>query len=171
MLKYVSFHGVRAMVCGLALAIVSCQNPKAVVAAKPANPSWKVVQTGTASWYGGYWHKKLTANGEHYNQWSMTAAHRTLPIHTQVRVTNLANRQSCIVRINNRGPYVKGRIIDLSLAAAKEIGTFSGGLGKVQLEVLSDSKAARMSPDALNAPLDRRIMAKLTRQTSAQRRK
>jgi rare lipoprotein A len=96
---------------------------------------WRTYETGVASWYGGRWHGRKTANGERYDQNSMTAAHKKLPFHTRVRVTNLRTGKSCIVRINNRGPYVRGRVIDLSVAAAKKIGSHSGGLSRVKLEV------------------------------------
>lgn len=102
-----------------------------------AGRAWRKYQKGTASWYGGRWHGKLTANGERYNQNSFTAAHRHLPFGTRVRVTNLQNGKSCVVRINNRGPYVKGRVIDLSVAAAKELGFHRQGTTKVSLEVLN----------------------------------
>ena len=98
-------------------------------------PKWKPLQTGKASWYGGRWHGRLTANGERYNQNTMTAAHKTLRFGTKVRVTNLWTKKSCIVRVNNRGPYVKGRVIDLSVAAAKEIGSYWSGVVPVKLEV------------------------------------
>lgn len=74
-------------------------------------------KSGVASWYGGYFHGRLTANGERYNMNELTAAHRTLPFGTQVRVTNLRNNKSVTVRINDRGPYSKGRVIDLSRKA------------------------------------------------------
>lgn len=96
---------------------------------------WRPYETGIASWYGGRWHGRKTANGERYNQNSMTAAHKKLPFNTRVRVTNLRTGKSCVVRINNRGPYVRGRVIDLSVAAAKKIGSYSGGLSRVKLEV------------------------------------
>jgi rare lipoprotein A len=96
---------------------------------------WRTYETGIASWYGGRWHGRKTANGERYNQNSMTAAHKKLPFNTRVRVTNLRTGKSCIVRINNRGPHIRGRVIDLSVAAAKKIGSHAGGLSRVKLEV------------------------------------
>ena len=89
-----------------------------------------------ASWYGPGFHGRLTANGERYNQQGLTAAHKTLPFGTKVRVTNLRNGQSVIVRINDRGPYAHGRVIDLSAGAARTIGVFSSGVAPVQLEIL-----------------------------------
>lgn len=96
---------------------------------------WRTYETGVASWYGGRWHGRKTANGERYNQNSLTAAHKRLPFNTKVKVTNLRTGKSCVVRINNRGPYVRGRVIDLSVAAAKQIGSYDGGLSRVRLEV------------------------------------
>jgi rare lipoprotein A (peptidoglycan hydrolase) len=94
------------------------------------------VRTGIASWYGGSWIGKLTANGERYGAADMTAAHKTLPFGTMVRVTNLSNLRSTVVRINNRGPYVKGRMIDLSKRAAVAIGMIGSGTARVKLEVV-----------------------------------
>ena len=91
---------------------------------------------GMASWYGPGFHGRLTANGERYNQNGLTAAHKTLPFGTQVRVTNLHNGRSVIVRINDRGPYIHGRVIDLSKGAANVIGLISSGVAPVQLEIL-----------------------------------
>ena len=92
--------------------------------------------SGTASWYGPGFHGRRSASGEIFNQNAMTAAHRTLPFGTQVRVTNLATNQQVIVRINDRGPYSHGRIIDLSAGAARQIGLMNMGVGPVQVEVL-----------------------------------
>ncbi|MFB2537812.1 MULTISPECIES: septal ring lytic transglycosylase RlpA family protein [unclassified Acinetobacter] len=89
---------------------------------------------GTASWYGGRFHGRLTANGERYNMNELTAAHRTLPFGTLVRVTNLRNNQSVNVRINDRGPFSKGRVIDLSRKANQMINC---NLCQVKLEVLN----------------------------------
>ncbi len=98
----------------------------------------KGVQYGYASWYGGKFHGRKTANGETYNMFAMTAAHRTLPFDTWVRVTNLENGRSVVVRINDRGPFKdkKKRIIDLSLGAAKELDMLEAGLVEVRLEIL-----------------------------------
>lgn len=101
----------------------------------------KSAQTGMASWYGGRWIGRKTANGERYHHEDLTAAHRTLPFGTFVRVTNLRNKKSTVVRINNRGPYIKGRIIDLSKRAATHLGLISSGVARVQVEVLSSESA------------------------------
>ena len=92
-------------------------------------------QTGMASYYGGSWHGKKTANGEIFNENSLTAAHKTLPFGTKVKVTNLDNGKSVVVRINNRGPYSKGRVIDLSKVAFSKIASTSKGVTRVKLEV------------------------------------
>lgn len=97
------------------------------------------IQEGVASWYGGDWHGKKTANGERYDMHSMTAAHKSLPFGTLVRVKNERNGRECIVRINNRGPFTKGRIIDLSKAAAGKLGMIGSGIAKVKCEVVGSS--------------------------------
>src|SRR5436189_2027216 len=93
-------------------------------------------KVGYASWYGDPYHGRRTSNGETYNKYSLTAAHRTLPFDTVVKVKNLANGQIVKVRINDRGPFKENRIIDLSYAAAKEIGMLGPGTARVSLEVL-----------------------------------
>jgi rare lipoprotein A len=102
----------------------------------PANAKPLYVETGLASWYGPPYHNRPAANGEIFDMNAPTAAHRTLPMGSIVRVTNLATGQRTLVRINDRGPFVEGRIIDLSLAAASEIGVRRAGIAKVRLEVM-----------------------------------
>lgn len=97
------------------------------------------VQTGTASWYGGEFHGKRTSSREVYDMNDLTAAHNTLPLGTFVAVTNLNNGQSVVVRINDRGPFVKNRVIDLSYAAARAIDMIGTGTAPVRIEVLPDS--------------------------------
>ena len=94
----------------------------------------KPIQTGAASWYGPGFHGKRTANGERFNTHALTAAHKTLPFGTQLRVTNERTGQSVVVRINDRGPYAHGRVIDLSKAAADAVGIL--GVGTVTLATL-----------------------------------
>ncbi len=94
------------------------------------------VQKGLASWYGPDFHGKLTSNREIYNMHALTAAHKTLPFGVYVRVTNLNNGKSIVVRINDRGPFIKGRIIDLSYAAAKKLGLDISGVAPVKIKVL-----------------------------------
>jgi rare lipoprotein A len=95
---------------------------------------------GIASWYGPDFHGKNTSSGEPYDMYDFTAAHRTLPFDTMLKVTNLDTKLSTVVRINDRGPFVDDRIIDLSFAAAKDIGVVSKGTAKVKLEVIGFNK-------------------------------
>src|SRR3954469_19106462 len=92
------------------------------------------IQTGAASWYGPGFHGKRTANGETFNTSDLTAAHKTLPFGTKIQVTNERTGKSVVVRINDRGPYAHGRVIDLSKAAAEAVGI--SGVGKVTLAAL-----------------------------------
>jgi rare lipoprotein A len=94
------------------------------------------VETGNASWYGAPYHNRRSSNGEIYDMNQLTAAHRTLPLGSTVRVTNLKTGHSTTVRITDRGPFVEGRIVDLSLAAAKQADIWQAGVAKVRLEVL-----------------------------------
>jgi rare lipoprotein A len=94
------------------------------------------VQKGIASWYGKDFHGKRTSDGEIYNMYAMTAAHKTLPLGVYVRVCNLENGRQTVVRINDRGPFVKGRIIDLSYAAAKSLGIVGPGTAPVRIVAL-----------------------------------
>lgn len=125
--------------------------PPAIAAEKQANPpetppSPEVeisgdnkpvqVETGIASWYGAPYHNRRGSNGEVYDMNAMTAAHRTLPLGSIARVTNLDSHKSAVVRITDRGPFIEGRIIDLSQAAAKQIGLVQKGTGRVRVEVL-----------------------------------
>ncbi|RUO65656.1 rare lipoprotein A [Pseudidiomarina planktonica] len=93
-------------------------------------------QEGTASWYGQKFHGHLTSNGEYYDMFSMSAAHKTLPLPTYVRVTNLANNKSVIVRVNDRGPFHGDRLIDLSYSAAYKIGMLATGTARVRVETV-----------------------------------
>jgi rare lipoprotein A len=97
-------------------------------------------ETGIASWYGKEFHAKSTASGEIYDMNAFTAAHKTLPMPTFVRVENLENGKETVVRVNDRGPFAKGRIIDLSYAAAMELGMTDKGTAKVRITVLSESQ-------------------------------
>lgn len=90
-------------------------------------------ETGQASWFGARFHGRRTANGERFDRTALTAAHRTLPMGAFVRVTYLANGRSVTVRINDRGPWVRGRILDLSEAAAERIGMKHAGVGRVKI--------------------------------------
>lgn len=95
-------------------------------------------QTGTASYYGARHHGKRTASGEPFDQNGLTAAHRELPFGTRVQVTNLGNGKSAVVRINDRGPHTRGRLIDLSRAAAQQLDMLRSGTAKVRIQALSD---------------------------------
>jgi rare lipoprotein A len=95
------------------------------------------VEEGIASWYGDKFHGRNTANGEVYDMHKKTAAHKTLPFGTHIKVVNLSNGREVVVRINDRGPFVKGRIVDLSYGAAKEIGLIEPGTAKVRIAALS----------------------------------
>ena len=94
------------------------------------------VETGIASWYGEKFHGRPTALGEPYNMYAMTAAHKTLPLPTRVRVTNLENGRSAELRVNDRGPFVDRRVIDLSYSAARELGVYGPGTARVRVEAL-----------------------------------
>jgi rare lipoprotein A len=94
------------------------------------------VETGRASWYGAPFHNRRTSNGEVYDMNAMTAAHRTLPLGTIVRVTNVKTGSSAVVRITDRGPFIQGRILDLSFAAAKKCDVWGPGIATVRVEVL-----------------------------------
>jgi rare lipoprotein A len=95
-----------------------------------------MVETGIASWYGAPYHNRRGSNGEIYDMHAMTAAHRTLPLGSVVRVTRIENGSSAVVRITDRGPFIEGRIIDLSQAAAEKIGLVRKGTAQVRVEVL-----------------------------------
>jgi rare lipoprotein A len=109
---------------------------KTNTASKPRPKPQKPYQVGTASWYGRYFHGKTTASGEPFNMYQFTAAHRHLPLGTLVKVTNLENGESVIVRVNDRGPMPKSRIIDLSYGAARMIGLSGPGLEPVRLDIV-----------------------------------
>jgi len=108
-------------------------------------PQAKRVEVGWASWYGKDFHGRRTASGAVYDMYQLTAAHKTLPLGTSAMVTHLDNGKSAMVTINDRGPFVKGRIIDLSYAAAQALGMVEEGVAKVRVEVV-DKKAAPQPP-------------------------
>jgi rare lipoprotein A len=147
----------RRIAQGLAMALVvgfgAAQEPTSsgsykteaerVVVAYPApRPHAHPYQVGTASWYGQYFEGKPTASGEPFNMYDLTAAHPTLPLGTLVRVTNLRNRRAVIVRINDRGPIVPGRIIDVSYSAAKVLKFQARGVQRVRLDVIPSRRQA-----------------------------
>jgi rare lipoprotein A len=121
----------------IAFLFASCASSSKLAEESVAELKPVSVQHGIASFYAGRWIGRKTANGEIYRAKDLTAAHRTLPFDTRVMVTDKLTGKSTIVRINNRGPYVKGRVIDLSLRAARDIGlTKKRGVARVKLEVL-----------------------------------
>ena len=134
---------------GLGLAGIVALSSASVTSAKPPSPSISVgksnpaqpatkkhwYQVGRASWYGGGFQGHETASGENYNMTDLTCAHRSLPLGTLIRVTNLMNHKSVVVRVNDRGPFLASRVIDLSYAAAHFLGF--DGTAKVRLDVLS----------------------------------
>lgn len=104
---------------------------------------WGYAETGVASWYGAPFHGRLTANGEAYDQNELTAAHQTLPLPSIVRVTNMENGRSVVVRVNDRGPFITGRILDVSRRAAQLLKFHKKGTTPVRVEVLEkESRAA-----------------------------
>jgi rare lipoprotein A len=119
-----------------------------ITAALPASAS----ERGIASWYGGKFHGRLTANGEIFDTNKLTAAHRTLPFGTIVKVTNLNTGKSVVVRINDRGPFLHGRIIDLSQAAAMKIGMLESGTAPVTVEVVNGTTETAAEPSPSNTP-------------------
>jgi rare lipoprotein A len=120
---------------GAALALLAlaaaCASPR------PQAPDGVGAEVGIASWYGPGFHGRTTASGQRYDMYAMTAAHKTLPFGTRVRVTNLENRRSVVLTITDRGPFVAGRIVDVSKRAAQALGFERQGKVKVSLEVLS----------------------------------
>jgi rare lipoprotein A len=100
-----------------------------------------LVETGLASWYGAPYHNRRGSNGEIYNMNAMTAAHRTLPLGSILRVTNVKTGHSAMVRVTDRGPFIKGRILDLSLAAAKKVDVWQPGTATVRVEVLQAARS------------------------------
>ena len=96
----------------------------------------KKVMIGESSFYADDFHGKITANGETYDMYGLTAAHKTLPLNTMIRVTNLSNKKSITLRVNDRGPYAKGRILDCSYGAAIKLDFINEGVAKVKIEVI-----------------------------------
>lgn len=115
----------------------------------PLKSAHGFVEEGIASWYGPGFHGKTTASGERFNQYAITAAHKILPLDTKVRVTNLSNGRSLIVRINDRGPFVDDRVIDLSKASAQRLGVIGGGTARVRIQSLSGIPQIKEDGDML----------------------
>lgn len=124
-------------------------------------------EEGLASWYGPGFHGHTTSCGEIYDQYKPTCAHKLLPMHTMVRVTNLQNGHSVVLRVNDRGPFVSGRIVDLSLYGAKALGLYARGTAKVRLEAVGEVPG--LQPDGqLPGPFYVQVGA-FTQQANAQR--
>lgn len=125
----------------MGLMLAACVQAPAPPPPPPQAPSFS--QVGVASYYAAKFENRKTADGERFKSEGFTAAHRTLPIGTMVRVTNLRNQRSVVVRINDRGPFARHRIIDLSPAAARSLGIRNQGLMRVRIDVISEQSAAR----------------------------
>lgn len=130
------FPGLPALALGVLLVPIAACTGVRPVAPLPESPRGQVIERGTASWYGAKFHGRTTASGERYDMHELTAAHPTLEFGTRLEVRNLRTGRSAVVRINDRGPFARGRIIDLSYAAAKQIGLVGPGTAKVELVLL-----------------------------------
>lgn len=113
------------------------------------NTSKGFKQIGTASWYGTLFDKKRTSSGEPYDMFAMTAAHKTLPLPTYLKVTNLENGRQVIVKVNDRGPFHNDRILDLSYTAAKKLGVYPEGTAKVLIEAIDTGKQKNSQPTVI----------------------
>ena len=149
--------GIASTICLLVITILSCYPAASTGGTTSLHPTQRPYrinshtyypipsaygfnQTGIASWYGDDFHGRPTSNGEKYDMHGMTAAHKTLPMNTVLLVQNLENNQEIIVRVNDRGPFVKGRIIDLSYQAAKRLNIVGKGTAHVRISALSDGE-------------------------------
>lgn len=119
-------------------------------------------ERGHASWYGEPFHGRKTANGETYDMNKISAAHKTLPLNTWVEVRNLDSNKVLAVRINDRGPFIRGRIIDLSREAAKEMDMLTTGVARVSVRAISEAKGRRMAMAQAKEPLANRQLASAT---------
>jgi rare lipoprotein A len=141
-----------ALACAITLALLLAGCAKKRPAARvPAPPRVGQTETGIASWYGHPYHGRRAASGEIYDMEKMTAAHRTLPFNTWVRVENLNNRKTVEVRINDRGPFIEGRIIDLSRAAARALEMIGPGIVPVRVTVTAAGGGAGAGAFAVQA--------------------
>ncbi len=116
---------------------------------KVMNSAQGYVAEGVASWYGNKFHGHLTSNGETYDMYAFSAAHKSLPLPTYLQVTNLANNKSVIVRVNDRGPFHQDRLIDLSYSAAYKLGYLAQGTAKVKIEAITAANLAKFSPQLI----------------------
>ncbi len=147
------------------IAIAVCMTGPAIAVSVPKDaPNTSTVvkhsrihtQIGKASWYGAKFHGRRTASGERFNMNALTCAHRTLPLGSWVRVTNMGNQKSVFLRVNDRGPVPVSRVLDLSYAAARKLGMVGAGLGRVRIEPVQSNNvelAAAMLPELQSMPL------------------
>ena len=134
--------------CALAL-LAGCGTHRRPASTPPPVPMRGNVQEGVSSWYGKEFDGRPTASGERFDMHALTAAHRTLPLGTRVRVTNLDSGRQADLTINDRGPFIAGRVLDCSYGAAKELGFAGAGLAKVRIEVISQGREVpRRTPPA-----------------------
>ena len=136
----------RKLVMGCAMAGMIALSPKSearlpALVTPPLAFTHTKLELGLASWYGKECEGNRTASGEVYDTKALTAAHRELPLGTKIKVTNLSNSRSLVVRVNDRGPSIPGRVVDLSVAAARQLGYLAQGLTPVQVEVVSCPKS------------------------------
>lgn len=142
-MKVGSRNPVRATVLACFMAVSACASSRPEPAVRtPAGET----ERGIASWYGEPFHGRRTASGEIYDMYDLTAAHRTLPFASVVRVTRRDNGASVKVRINDRGPFIRGRVIDLSYTAARELGLDIDGIAEVEVEVIRLGSGQRLAP-------------------------
>lgn len=121
---------------------------------QPLPHAREFIQVGVASWYGKKFHGRRTSNGEIYNMYAVSAAHKTLPLGTYVRVINLKNKRQLVLRINDRGPFVEGRVIDLSYGAGRKLGIIGAGTAPVKIVALGRASRARKSGRVVYTPED-----------------
>ena|SRR3990167_4529711 len=125
------------VIMGILLLLAGCQSLESSIPGYYGRLSAKNYRAiGSASWYGKRFHARKTASGERYNMYALTAAHKTLPLHSLVRVTNLSNGRQVVVVINDRGPFSRGRLIDLSYGAANKLGMLPKGTAQVEVIAL-----------------------------------
>jgi rare lipoprotein A len=123
-------------------------------------------EVGVASWYGDDFHGRRTASGARFNQQGLTAAHPTLPLGSRVRVTNLDNNRSVVVVVNDRGPFVDGRVIDVSHGAARQLGMVEAGTAHVRLQPVEEGEVAAVSGEAVVKSRSRAAARRPTRVSS-----
>jgi rare lipoprotein A len=136
---------IAAALCGVMFTPIHFSLPLIAVAAAGGDPVVKTI-VGWASYYGPGFHGRRTASGEIFDMHELVAAHRTLPLGTVARVTNLANGRSVVVRITDRGPYIKGRILDVSKGAAKALAFVRDGITRVRIDILARTAHPRNAP-------------------------